>query len=81
MLERVRIADQGWRAFDSLLETVLLDEALNFALKFLLLLKLALFHLGSNQSYVGFVFAGSRWLFNVLIATSHYRSGAFGCRF
>ena len=59
----------------------MLDEAFNFALEFLLLLRLALLHLGSNHSDVGFVFAGSRRLFNVLITATHHRSGPFGCRF
>ena len=64
-----------------MLETILLDKPLNFVLEFFFLLSFALLHLGSDHGHVGFVFTRSCRLFNVLIASSHDRSGAFGRRF
>ena len=57
------IANQSWRALDTLLETILLDKALNLLLEFVLRCCFLFFHLSSSHSNVSFMLlCGRRYL-------------------
>ena len=67
------VAHKCRRALDTLLKTVLLDEAFDFFLEFLLLGDLFLFHLRTTQSDIGLVLLCSRWLLSIDISVEPTR--------
>ena len=67
-LKRSRVADESWRALDSLLKSVLLDESLDLLLELILLRHFLFFHLSATKSHIGLVLLGSCRLLNLDIS-------------